>query len=513
MTRLEAHKKYKQAMDEAARCNCLPTMIRTLTLQDPFFRLCYVLTIVPRHVIDCDWVYDRCREVQKDPWGHVDLWAREHFKTTVITQNGMIGDVLNNPESTTCVFSFNRPTAKKLVWPVIQELENNTRLKQLFPEILYQDPRKESPKWSADDGYIVKRKSTRKEPTIMSSGLVDGQPTGMHFEYRRYDDVETVETVRSPEVLDKTYDALRISYNCGITNGGYQSFVGTIYGFNDIYIRLIRDGVAKERKYTATQNNELDGEPWIWTRRQLADKIRDMGPYVASCQLFLNPTQDGAQRFLPEWLRYWRADRTNNLTKYILCDPANEKKTSSDYTVFMVVGLGSDHNYYIIRMIRDRMSLQERANVLFKLHQDYKPRSVGYEKYGMQADISYFNERMDRDNYRFGIIELGGQMPKNDRIKRLMPLFAEGRIYIPDAMPYEQLDRTTVDLTRVFINDEYNVFPYPVHDDMLDCLARIVDPVMSAVFPQGHEVDVFDIRKPVDESEDYDIARYGIFSP
>ena len=489
MTRLEAHANYNRLALEAKRGGYEYNLTRELCLKDPFFRLVYVLNIVPRHVLDNDWCYDRSMEVARNPWGFIDLWAREHFKTTLITENGAIGDVLNDPEGSTGIFSFNRPQAKKITSPIITELATNRKLKTLFPEILWDEPEKQAPKWSQDEGYILKRKHNPKEPTIMSSGLVDGQPTGLHFIRRRYDDVETIETVRTPEMLDKTDDALKMSYNLTVTGVGVQSFVGTIYAYNDLYLRMIKTGTAKPRIYTATKDGTLEGEPWIWTRDQLAQKVRDMGPYIAACQLFLRPTADDQQSMKPEWLQYWRADRFVGLNVYILCDPANEKKKTSDWTVFTVLGLGSDHNYYVIRQVRDRMNLKQRTNALFRLHEEYRPIGVGYEKYGLQADIEHIEEQMELRNYRFSITPLGGTMPKNDRIRRMVPALSEKRIYLPQSQPFVQYDEARVDLTSIFVNDEFLTFPFSEHDDMMDCLSRAWDDDMACQFPQGNPVD------------------------
>jgi predicted phage terminase large subunit-like protein len=189
-----------------------------------------------------------------------------------------------------------------------------------------------------------------------------------------------------------------------------------------------------------------------------------------------DPSGDDVAGFQDSWLSYWDATRLDNMAIYIICDPASEKKKDSDYTVFMVVGVGYDGNYYIIDMVRDRLSLTEKAKTLFALHRQYDPVDVGYEKYGMQSDIEHFKSKMDDLNYRFNITELGGAMPKNDRIRRLVPLFEEGRIFLPETCVKVDYQGNKVNLVNSFINDEYKEFPVSTHDDMLDCLARIRHP-------------------------------------
>lgn len=491
-------------MEQAQKEGSTHEVLRTLTRNDPFFRLVHILH---RPDADNDWVYERCREVQENPWGYLDLWAREHYKSTILTFNGTIGDIINDPNGTTAIFSFNRPIAKAFLRQIKYELETNESLKELFPEILYQNPKKESPKWSEDEGITVKRTSNSKEATVEAWGLVDGQPTSKHFKYRRYDDVVTKDTVSTPEMIAKTNDSIRLSYNLG-TVDGKQGFVGTRYHYADTYQMLIDNQTAILRLYTATENGKLDGKPVLWPEEILAKKVRDQGPYVSACQLFNDPVQQDAQGFREEWLRFWNADRFNGLNVYILVDPASEKKRGSDYSVFWVVGLGADRNLYVLRIIRDRLNLVERANILFKLHQDYTPVAVGYEKYGLQADIEHMKDRMTRDNYRFPIIELGGQTPKPDRIRKLLPLFNQGRIFLPNTAPYTQYDKTPVDLVKIFIQDEYKAFPFTAHDDMLDSLARVLEEDLCAVYPRGDRHDPMNSMRSREQK--YDPLDHGL---
>lgn len=329
---------------------------------------------------------------------------------------------------------------------------------------------------------LLNAKSNPNAATVEAWGLVDGQPTSKHFKVLLYDDVVTKESISTPEMIAKVNSAWELSLSLGV-EGGKKRYVGTRYHYNDTY-RLIMDRKAAiPRIKPATKDGTVNGEPVLMQPDTLTEKRREQGPYTFSCQMLLDPKADEVQGFKETWLKFWPCRQFSNMNKIILCDPANEKKKSNDYTVFFVVGLGQDKNYYIIDILRDRLSLTERSNILFALHRELQPQFVGYERYGMQADIEHYKDRMDRDNYRFNITEFGGQTPKNDRIRSLIPLFENGRIYLPDRLLKTNYQKVTEDLTKVFINEEYNAFPVAVHDDMLDCLARITDVHCYKEFP------------------------------
>lgn len=431
-----------------------------------------------------DWIFARCREVQASPDGHLDLWAREHYKSTILTFGMTVQDLLNDPDLTFGIFSHTRPIAKGFLRQIKRELEGNEWLKALFPEILYANPKAESPKWSEDDGIIIKRKSNPKEATVEAWGLVDGQPTSKHFKRMLYDDVVTRESVTSPEMINKTTEAWELSLNLG-AKGGRCRYAGTRYHFNDTYSEIIRRGSAPLRIHAATEDGTMDGTPVLLTVEELRIKRRDQGPFTFSAQQLLNPIADDTQGFNSNWIQYYdQKDDAPSFNKYILVDPANEKKKSSDYTSMVVIGLGLDENYYVLDAIRDRLNLTERADALFSLHKRWKPMRVGYERYGIMSDIQHIKDRQSRENYRFDIVELGGKLSKVDRIRRLIPVFETGRVYFPESIYRTDYEGKVVELVQTFIEQEYKAFPVGLHDDMLDAIARILDEEMNLVWPK-----------------------------
>ena len=438
--------------------------------------------VLGREDCDRDWIYQRIREVEASPDEHLDLWAREHYKSTIITFAKTIQDILIDPEITVGIFSHTRPIAKGFLRQIKRELESNKKLYNLFPDVLWENAQKQSPKWSEDDGIIVQRKSNPAAATVESWGLVDGQPVSKHFSLLVYDDVVTRESCTTPEMIAKVNNSWELSLNLGV-EGGRKRYIGTRYHYSDTYKLLMDRRAAKPRIHSATIDGTVNGKPVLLHPDVLAQKRREMGPFVFACQMLMDPKADEVQGFKEQWLKYWPCNYFHNFNKIILCDPAGEKKKGSDYTVFWVLGLGEDMNYYAIDIVRDRLSLTERANVLFSLHREFRPQFVGYEKYGMQSDIEHFNDRMKRDNYRFGITAFEGKVSKKDRIRSLIPMFEQGRIYIPDRITKTNYQGITEDMTQTFINEEYLAFPVASHDDMLDCLARITDPLCYREFP------------------------------
>jgi predicted phage terminase large subunit-like protein len=177
-----------------------------------------------------------------------------------------------------------------------------------------------------------------------------------------------------------------------------------------------------------------------------------------------------------------------SMSKYILVDPANSKKKRSDYTAMIVVGLGADRNIYVLDIIRDKLSLTERADKLFYLHRKWKPvRTVIYEQYGAQADAAYMQEKMEQMSYRFRLQPIGGILSKTERVRRLVPWYENRRVLMPKTIWYRDYLGEENDLIKLFKEEEYLTFPNGHHDDMLDALSRILDDKVQLDWPMTEE--------------------------
>ena len=484
-------KQHKKPQLETAK------LMRWLCLNDLYYLLSEILSCAPIFKIETlnqDWLHDRVREVEMRPNNCLDIWFREAGKSTVITFGLTIQDVLTDPEITVGIFSFNRPIAKGFLKQIKREFEENEILRSLFPDRIWKKPEQQSPKWSEDDGLILKRKGNPKESTIEAWGLIESMPTSRHFNIRVYDDMITERDVTNEDMIKSATKAWELSLNLGsatpvkrYNRANIARYIGTRYAMNDPYSEIIKRKAAFPRVYPGTVDGTEEGDPVFWPKSLLKQKRRDMGPHTFAAQILCNPAADKVQGFDEKWLRRWHPKNYSQMNLYILVDPANAKGKKNDYTTMAVIALADDQNYRVIEGIRSRLNLTERTKELIRIHRKYGPRlikGVGYEMYGMQADIQHIEFVMKQENYVFTITPLGGNIPKLERIRRLIPIMENGRWFLMEREDgfFIDGDKQQQSFADQFIN-EMSEFPVSAHDDILDMAARILEPDLKATFP------------------------------
>jgi hypothetical protein len=216
-----------------------------LILNDLF--IVYFVLKIP--IANCPFVVSVCREVEGGPKDYtLDIWAREHFKSTIITIAETIQFTLKNPDASTGIFSYVRPVAKKFLFSIKEAFQNEEIFHICFPDVVFFDCEKEAPLWSLDEGLILRRGSTRKEPNISAWGLTEGMPTGFHLDRRVYDDISTEDMADSVDMMEKVKQKFDSSQNLGM-EGGHHRVIGTYYHHADplTYVRGIKTPEGEPR--------------------------------------------------------------------------------------------------------------------------------------------------------------------------------------------------------------------------------------------------------------------------
>ena len=453
---------------------------RLLCRIDLYFLLRYALK---REDMEREWIFQRCREVQETPNGMIDIWSREHYKSTIITFGKNIQDILashgkeplpewKGREVTIGIFSFNRPAAKKFLRQIKTEFEDNAELKVLFPDILFENPRKESPKWSEDDGLVVKRRSNPREATVEATGLVDGQPTGMHYVIRSYDDVVTLESARSVEMIKKTTQAWGLSLSLG-SEGGHARYAGTFYADGDTYSEIIDRGGAIPRIHPATEDGSSSGKPVLFSQEYLDEK-KFAGIYDFSCQYLCDPIPDDDAYFSIDDFQ-WYDEKPRLLRHYGASDCALTEG-DGDFTELGIAGVDTEDNIYLIDWYSGQVTMDVWIEKQLDLVRTHKPLLWASEAGQIKrASEPYLNKAMrDRKDY-VSLKWFPAVADKATNCRSFQARCRQKKVFLPRNTPWA--DDLVAQLLR---------FPKSRKDDKVDVcglFGRMLDEMYGAVRP------------------------------
>lgn len=252
--------------------------------------------------------------------------------------------------------------------------------------------------------------------------------------------------------------------------------------------------VGNAYRHELPQRND-DGRPLWNIRKERADSPHKIDVAMAAvlswearADAIASGVTEQAKVFSRAKIKHWTTEPKGG-NRYILVSPAHEKK-KSEFTEFVVVELREDQTYCVVDMLRDRLSLLERGEELFRLHRKHSPLRVGYDERGLEADMPHIRERQERENYRFNLQPVGGMLTTDDRIRRLVPLFESERVVLPEKLP-KDTKSGAVDMVNMFLVSEYDAYPASSHDGLLDTLSRILD--VHAEFPAASQLDYPDV--------------------
>lgn len=479
---------------------------RTLILDDLWFIVYFVLGVKSANH---PFVVGYCQAVERGPKSNtLDLVARGHFKTSIITKAEIIQKVLKNPESRIGIFSHTRPAAKSFLRGIKTVLESNEELKGCFPDVLYQDPLAESRKWSEDDGLVVRCKGLgQNESTIEAWGLIEGMPTGKHFTHRVYDDIETPDIVASLEQVEKQRMQFNMSQNLYDLSENTHRVVGTPYHHAGVltwirdqkvigdaskyFLRKDKEGKFRYflRRLAATSDGTANGAPVLINQEEL-DKLK-MDEYQFNCQQLCDPTPISyAGRLRSEYLKEIHPERVpDGIFKFMLIDPAGaEVSKRSDAWAIVVIGVEPCideiglSTVYVLDLMIDQMTLSQAMDNIVRMYLKAGViMQIGVELVGISTiELNVANALRARG------IHVGTD---NETLVKVTPAGREKKERIRAALE-TPLNHERIILSQYLLNaykdrlrQELDNFPYG-KDDGLDALSYGYDLIKDYRFPK-----------------------------
>ena len=466
-------------LDEAAT-------YRTLILCDLFFIVCFVMGI---EKANHPFVVKMCKMVEQGAQSNtIDIWARFHYKSVIITQAETLQYVLRNPKSCNGIFAYARPLAKAFLRSIKTLCEESDMLKMAFPDIIWSNAQSQAPKWSEDDGLVFKGANpARKESTIEAWGLVEGMPTGRHFERCVFDDIETDDIKDSPDMLDKVFSKFEMSYiNLGTGSdtdlrrviGTYYAHMGPIKRIEEMIRPTDESLMFESRIIPGSTDGTINGEPVLMEPETW--EMAKAGRHFNSQQL-CDPTPKGDIKLDSSMLNYIDEEFLPlDRIKLMIVDPAGDKDKQTSgrdcwaMGVFSVVPSIDDvgtSDVYIEDLIIDKMnhagSVLTATNMYLRNGMIQK---LGIEKVGqatfddhMEGALRAKGRHVSVDNGTLVILkpERGKGLTKKVAIESAIswPL-ANGKIRYSSAIPKVYIDRMKAEMDK-----------FPLwHDDGLDLL-------------------------------------------
>jgi len=476
--------------------------VRALILDDLFFIVHFVLKIP---IANHPFVVKSCRDVELGPKDYtLDVWAREHFKSTIITIAETMQFTLREPDEASGIFSYVRPVAKKFLFSIKTAFQNEKILSACFPDVVWENCEKQAPLWSLDEGLILRRQSNRKEPNISAWGLVEGMPTGFHFKRRVYDDISTEDMAESPDMMEKVKTKFDSSQNLG-TDEGHHRVIGTYYHHADplTYIKGLTTPQGEPKYHYRFRPGSHDGTAAgcpVFVSQRRWDDLKLTRTF--NCQQLLDPSPIADQKLNPDlFQKIERRLIPKEVYRFMLVDQAGDlesakRRTGMDSWAFGIVAVEpftddiGQSRVFLEDVVISPMSESEAIDSMVRMYlKAGMIMKLGIEKVGISTTHIHVANAL-RAYGRFVSWEPGGNgvllRPAGRNKKKMIesalawPL-NNGKMFYSDACPSNYIDRILMEMRNfpVWHDDGINMFAY-LYDILRDFFFGMVEEASEA---------------------------------
>ena len=433
------------------------------------------------------------------------LLPRDHGKSALIAYR-VAWEVTRNPAIRVLYISATSGLATKQL-KFIKDLLTCDNYRRYWPEMVHPEEAKRE-KWTETEisvDHPLRKKESIRDATVFTAGLTT-TITGLHCDIAVLDDVVVKENAYTEEGRNK----VRSQYSLLSSIEGAESkewAVGTRYHPADLWNDLMEtnldiyneDGeiIDAEGLYEVFERQvESIGDgtgEFLWPRQQRYDgkwfgfnqkilgtkraKYLDKTQFRA--QYYNNPNATDLAGITNENFNYYKREFVSRksgkwyfngkrLNVFASVDFAYSLSKRSDYTAIVVVGVDSDHQYYVLDIARFKgTNVSDYFAQILALHQKWDFRKIRAEVTAAQKVIvNGLKDEVTRHGLALMIDEYSPsrlQGSKEERIEGILQYrYKNGQIWHYRGGLCQTLE-------------EELVMRHPPHDDIKDCLAAAID--------------------------------------
>lgn len=442
------------------------------------------------------------------------LLPRDHMKSALVAYR-VAWEITKNPAIRILYISSTANLATKQL-KFIKDILTCDIYSFYWPDMVNKEDAKRE-KWTETEisvDHPLRKSEAIRDPTVFTAGLTT-TITGMHCDVAVLDDVVVRENAYTVDGRDKVQ--AQYSLLSSIESSDSKEWaVGTRYHPKDLYNDLSQMSVDQYDDESEISGSEPlyevferqvesrgDGTgEFLWPRQQRYDSkwfgfdakilAKKRAQYLDRIQFrsqYYNDPNDAENASIPrECFQYYDPKhlhrnagrwfvKAKRINVFAAVDFAFSLKRKADFTAIVVVGVDSDHNYYILDISRFKTDkISDYFKEILSLHQKWDFRKIRAEVTAAQSVIvqdlkqNYIRPHglsLSVEDFRPNR-HMGTKEERNEAV--LQPRYNNRQMW-----HYQGGNCQILEEELILVN--------PPHDDVKDCLASCVD---SCVAPSGN---------------------------
>lgn len=229
----------------------------------------------------------------------------EHGKTQQVVGR-LIWELGRNPNLRMCVLSNTAEMAEKVLKQVRTQIEENPRIRQVFPGLVQSD--RHGDPWTQSE-ITVKRSTIAKDPSLQAHGVY-GPIVGSRLDLILLDDVLDFDNARTDEQRKKLIDWFDTTVLTRATAAARIWAIGTPWDNEDLLAKLAERPGFTSRRYSAVANDTDEPSQWRtlwpaqWPASRLLHRRQNMLELAFARKYLCKVRADATARFKDEWLAW-----------------------------------------------------------------------------------------------------------------------------------------------------------------------------------------------------------------